>query len=217
MKIKQIPILSPDQCADVAKRVRQLRSYWIDRGVFFTLGAATYQDDPKAYPAIANAFNTIIHRSFTDVLKELTGVIAANDEQPAFMPGTALPSFHVIDKRANGVKGSIHVDEPYDRIEWGQKVTDPFSFTMAIELPACGGGMNIWPDLTDADINAYEVDHAIPEPEYVPYELGVLYLHDGKTPHQMANPGIIGGNEMRITFQGHGVKLPLSGVTALYF
>ena len=143
--------------------------------------------------------------------------MVGDDSKPAFMPGTALPSFHVIDDRANGVEGSIHIDEPYERIDWGQKTTNPFSFTMAVSLPECGGGMNIWRGLTDDDISAYEVDHAIPEPEYFPYELGVLYIHDGKTPHQMANVGDIGRDEYRITFQGHGVTLPLSNVTALYF
>ena len=214
MKIQQIPVLSSEQCQDVARRVCRLRSHWINRGCFYTLGAATYQDDPLAYPAIANAFNVVIQRSFPDLLQAVVRALPV--DRPAFLPGTALPSFHVIDSRANGEAGSIHIDEPYERIDWGCEVTDPFSFTMAVELPSCGGGMNIWPNVTDEELGAYEVDHAVPQPEYVPYELGILYVHSGLTPHQMANPGDIGGRERRITLQGHGVTLE-SGVVALYF
>ena len=129
----------------------------------------------------------------------------------------ALTSFHIFDHEANGLEGQIHIDEPYERIELPEGWSDPFSFTMAVELPAGGGGMNYWKGITDEQMEHYKVfPVGIPTPEYFPYELGVLYVHSGLFPHQIANPCTIGEDEYRITLQGHGVVLR-TGHVALYF
>lgn len=217
MKVDEIPLLDAGQCEWIVKRINGHKQYWMDRGTFYTLGAATYQDDPKVYPTIARLFNPILIKTFDPLYHEVFAALDRLKASPVVnLSDTAMPSFHIIDSRANGVEGSIHVDEPYERIDWGQPFRDPFSFTMLVSEPECGAGLNYWLGCTDDVMAAYEVDHAIPEPDYMPYKLGVLYVHDGMTPHQMANPGDLKPGEQRITLQGHGVTL-MNGTIAVYF
>ena len=216
-------LLTIAECKQVADKVKSLDKFWINRGGFYTLGAATYQDNPLAYPAIANAFNPIINQHFVRLLSHVSCVISKlKNAELTTLPNLALPSFHVFDQEANDAEGQIHVDEPYERIALPEGWHDPFSFTMAVELPAGGGGMNYWKDERVSDkymaqyLQGRYRSSSIPKPEYLPYELGVLYVHSGLFPHQIANPCTIGKDEHRITLQGHGVILS-TGHVVLYF
>jgi hypothetical protein len=60
---------------------------------------------------------------------------------------------------------------------------------MLLEQPAAGAGMDYWPDSTDEDLNRAITEGIYPPHEHLQYELGVLYTHDGLTPHRIANKG----------------------------
>ena len=213
----QCDLLTIEECDAITTRVGELEEYWVNRNSFYTLGASTYLDDPHAYPAIANVFNQMIEANFKGTLTRLATAISNHKKSPVvFKKGTGLPSFHIFDNQANGLVGSLHIDEPYERIDWGQKVTDPFSFTVLVEEPEDGAGLEYWPNTTDADIAAYEVDHTLPEPEYLDYTLGKLYIHNGLVPHRIANTGDLNEGEFRVTLQGHGVTLA-NGDIVIYF
>jgi hypothetical protein len=212
-----IAILTEAECADLADRVAELRRFWIDRYWGWTLGAATYQDDPKAYPALANYTNVITAQAFDGLYRELSRVLSKlMYTDIVTLEGTALPAFHIFTDQSNGFQGHPHIDEPFTRIDWNQEVTDPFSFTMALALPKCGGGMHYWPDHSDSDIEAYESKGELPAHETIAYTVGELYVHDGLTPHRIANFGNMLKDEARITLQGHGVTLA-DGNIAIYF
>ena len=100
--VSQYRLLSRSEAVGVSRRVKNLNSYCINRGSFSTLGPATYQDDPLAYPTLSNAFNPHIMNSFRGLLQKLASWVSDQGKIPAFLPGTALPSFHVINHRANG-------------------------------------------------------------------------------------------------------------------
>lgn len=209
--------LFADMCPSVAERVMDLQDFWINRGGFYTLGAATYQDCPLAYPAIANAFNPIIEQYFSSLLRVLQSVLSRmHCRNVVRLNGVGLPSFHIFTPEANGMVGSPHVDEPYKRVRWPSEISNPFSFTLPVMLPACGGGMNVWPDCTEAQIDHFAACGELPPAEYFPYEVGKLYTHSGETPHQIASTGDLAEGEARITLQGHGVTLA-SGEMVLYF
>jgi hypothetical protein len=129
----------------------------------------------------------------------------------------ALPGFHIFDDRTNGYPGHPHIDEPFKRCAWPAKVCEPQSFTLPLAIPEAGAGLDYWPDYTDAEIEEYISTGALPQPEYLPYELGVLYVHDGLTPHRIANPGDMAKGEQRMTLQGHSAYLPELNQTWLYF
>ena len=130
--------------------------------------------------------------------------------------GFGYPSFHVFDDRVGDTVGHPHIDEPFKRVAWPEPFTNPFSFTVAVELPSEGGGLDYWPDYTDEQIDAYIATDELPEPEYIPYQLGTMYVHDGFTPHRIANRFGVKAGEYRITLQGHGATLA-SGTTVVYF
>lgn len=217
-KLKVLDLFTPTQCEAIRDTVLELRHFLIDRGGFYTLGAATYQDPPLAYPAIANAFNMILQSAFVGMYEDLKAGLEKELGVPVgrFDTGAALPGFHVFDAQSGELMGHPHIDEPYTRVDFSKlEWSDPFSFTIPIEIPDGGAGIDFWWNFTDADIETFINSNELPEAEYTEYELGKLYLHDGLTPHRIANPEPIKSGQFRITLQGHGVMTPAGAV--IYF
>tara|TARA_R110000787_G_scaffold82065_2_gene177697 strand:- start:315 stop:1034 length:720 start_codon:yes stop_codon:yes gene_type:complete len=206
--------LSPAECVGWANKVKQLKPYWSNRGHFYTLGAATYQDDPLSYPQIAEALNPLLHEHFEPLLRKVYNHYTTPYTQ---LKGVARAGFHIFDKTSNGLVGNAHIDEPFKRVKWpSEHFTNPFSFTMLLEQPAAGAGMDYWSDSTDEDLHRATTEGIYPPHEHLQYELGVLYTHDGLTPHRIANKGDMLNNEYRITLQGHGLTLA-HGRRVIYF
>jgi hypothetical protein len=219
-EITEHKIWSIDECANMAERVKALRDYWIDRGVFWTVGAATYQDPPHAYTGIANCANVVLDHyvyslpMFQDLLCELSIIYGAN---VVVMRDFARPSFHVFTDKANGLNGSLHVDEPYKHLRLPEGWHSPTSFTMAIEMPKKGGGLNYWANETLPIHKEFHQDDSLPPPDaHLEYELGVLYKHDGLFYHQISNNHHAAPDDFRITLQGHTVTLPTGDVMAYF-
>lgn len=210
MNIDQKVLMTPEICNMTRDGLFNLREYWIDRGEFYTLGASVYIDPPVSYPGIAANTNIVLDTNFS-WLKALVANYFKEiyNREIICMKDKALPGFHIFTSEANDLVGSIHTDEVEDRVEWACGYTDAFSFTIPISLPAAGGGMNYW---DKGIINVTNSD----KPKYLPYELGVIYIYDGKSPHQIANNELLGETDFRITYQGHGVTLD-TGKIAIYF
>ena len=220
MRITTTKLWDEDRCAEIAKTVKRHKELWIDRGGFYTMGAATYQDAIEDYIRVAHDYNCHIAVLFGqelielgDKLEILLGIEVTQNQN------TALPSFHIFDASASGMIGHPHIDEPHLRVEWQSEVVDTFSFTVLLEAPEAGAGMDVWPDCTDEQMDEYVESGELPEHVYMPYTLGDLVIHDGLTPHRIANPAA--GNEIRvgehrITLQGHGATLA-NGETCIYF
>lgn len=195
-------LITPAECEKALKTILDLRPFWINRRTLYTLGAAAYIDDPYAYPAIANMSNKILAPSFGTLYARIFDYISELRDAPTTtIPGTGLPGFHIFEFGREEVVPQFHQDEPYLRIAWGQTFTDPFTFTIPIELPSNGGGME-------------SIVHD--EITYTPYEVGKIYLHDGMVPHRIADRQKLVTNDRRITLQGHGVMLE-DGRINLYF
>ena len=218
-KLKEIPLLSEKRCEIIAAEVLNLSKFWMNRNGFYTLGAATYQDAPLVYPTVANLCNPILLRSFNRLYENLAYCLHTEFGTDISMINHKLgmAGFHVFDHQTADMEGSIHIDEPYTRVDltpfgdWDS----PFSFTLPVSLPACGGGADFWWKFTNEDIDNFTGHALFPTPDYEEYKLGHLYLHDGKTPHRIANPAPIQEGEFRITLQGHGVLTDQGAV--IYF
>ena len=220
MKIDTLDVLTPTTAQAFANRIRNSRRLWIPRGGFYTVGASTYLDSPEFYPVFAHYTNPMVE----SILHDLQfGIMEALPERfvphaPRRMHGTAVMGFHIFDFLSNGAQGKPHIDGPFKRCDWGVEYANPFSFTLALELPEVGGGFDYWEGYSDYEIEYYAIRGAaeLPDPVRFPYEVGKLYVHDGLTPHRIANFGDMKPDECRITIQGHGVTLA-DGVTAIYF
>ena len=186
-------------CERVAKNVKGLRKIgqWESRSnefPFYTLGKAAYLDgNSKTYYQGAEYLNVLLFRSFYELYKEVTGELSAFfGEWIVFNPKLALPGFHIFpaDKKLLSVAGNWHLDSPHETLGVGEK--DAYAFTIAIELPTGGGGMDVKIG-GDSD-------------EYVEYKVGELLLHDGMTPHRISPYRKYIEGEHRITMQGHIVR-----------
>ena len=207
-KMTVLDVFTPEECASITEEVFKLTPYLLDRGHFWTLGASAYLDDPLKYPAMANAFNLVLAQAFGKLYTRVYDAITAHLGQPivGFKFGLAVPGFHVFDHTSNGHQGLPHIDEPYTRVDFTDlKWHTPFSFTLPVCIPTAGAGADFWFNAPHDCIERYAVNYSVPEPEFIPYELGRLYIHDGHTPHKIASVAPIPEGENRVTLQGHGV------------
>ena len=218
MYIDVIRLLSKGTANSYAEKIKRRETLWIPRGGFYTIGASTYLDDPKAYPARAKQLNSETKALWGQLWYQLTNAMPRHwvPKQAVHHPCTAFMGAHIFTPETNGTTGHPHTDEPYERVNWGQNFSNPFSFTLALEMPAAGGGLDFWAGVTDEDIDLYNQASELPPHEHMRYEEGFLYIHDGLTPHRIANCGDMEKGEHRITLQGHGVTLE-DGNTAIYF
>ncbi len=216
--MQESQLLNEQECKDTVHRLHELKLFWLDRGWGYTLGAAAYIDDPKLYPPLANAMNNIMAGAFGELYKrlakELTKQLDLKNDVVS-QESVGIPGFHIFDHNTKDVTGSIHIDQPYKRIDWGYEHTGHISFTLALELPACGAGLDVWEGYVgdDSDLLAGE---EVPDPTTHDYELGKLYIHDGNTAHRMRTNEQIKEGEHRITLQGHGLINP-QGQLVIYF
>lgn len=182
----------------IAKKVINNRANWIDRGDFYTFGAASYLDGGcEDYFNNLNKYNKIIKNEFGDVLNKLIDYFGAETHE-----SIALPGFHIFDRKGNTRKASIHKDVSFKKLPiFNQDYKNAKSFTVLINKPDCGAGLNVW----DEEFNK----------TYHEYELGKMYVHSGGLRHQIANNGDIKKGEQRITMQGHVITF--KDKTYIYF
>ena len=176
--------------------VRLLRDHWDKRASnmdFYTLGKAAYLDgNTPAYFECREGTNPILFKHFGFMYEDLREMLSVVLGEPVFFNhDIALPGFHVFpsDPQFLSMSGSWHVDLPHNTLGLGNQDTQ--AFTIAIKLPTGGGGM-------DMRINGKD--------EYVEYEEGKMYLHDGTDVHRISCYKECRPDEYRITLQGHIVR-----------
>lgn len=212
-------LIGEGECAAVRDTVHALRSWWICRdgglGGFFTLGRNAYQDvaassDPdRDYYARVRESNALLIAHFGALLERVRSRFADLLGEPAELAtDLALPGFHIFLRSALSTRGagSLHMDQQQHALRWPAPCYDvpPVSFTLAIALPAAGGGLDVWEPHACADV----ADLAAHGPTaYYPYERGTLVVHDGLTLHSIAPPARLADDDERITLQGHARRL----------
>src|SRR5262245_50518758 len=69
LSILTVALFGTNECTDLAARVRAHEPQWTRRSVneFFTLGAASYLDDPPVYLERASATNPLLEDVFSDL------------------------------------------------------------------------------------------------------------------------------------------------------
>jgi len=225
VKATAIDVLSPDECPAIVAKIRSCRQYWNRAGgptEFYTLGVSAYLEAHDkgiiAYTLAAKRQNPLLRGFFGDLYdRVLAALVKTLGEPVEYHPRLALPGFQIFlaDKAFASPICSIHVDLPYREIDWRpyEEVdsTRTMSFTLALQLPRGGAGLNVWPQIApDIAINgppgALQVKGL--EPVLHPYAPGRMVVHDGHSMHQIAPFTVTEENEARITLQGHGIWCP---------
>lgn len=225
--IASIELLDASECASVERAIKELRSRWIPRGgqpaaSFFTLGAASYLDEPASYPGRARELNPVLRDAFDWVYTRLAEFLQARLRAPVgFADGLGMPGFHVWLAPSIFITpvASVHFDLQYERA-WPEHTPDldrsrPLSFTLPIRLPRRGGGLNVW-DVTYERYRAFvaripgrivPIDvTALLERMRFPYTTGAIAMHSGHLLHQIGEIDEVAADDERITLQGHALR-----------
>ena len=186
-------------CKQVADNVRGLgrMGKWESRSdefPFYTLGKSAYLDgNSGTYYQGADGMNLTLFRTFNSFYKEVAGKLSTFlGEWVVFNPKLALPGFHIFpaDPKLLSVSGNWHLDSPHETLGIGDK--DVHAFTIAVEMPTGGGGMDF----------RFGGD----EDQYVEYNVGEMFIHSGMVPHRIASYRQYVEGDCRITLQGHIVR-----------
>ena len=225
--ITSIELLDASECARIDGQIKELRRHWVPRGPapattsFFTLGAASYLDDPGEYRERAAVLNPVLRDGFAWLYTRLADFLERRLRAPVgFVEGLALPGFHIRLTPAIFVTpdASVHFDLQYLRT-WPQDVPDvdftrPLSFTLPIRLPRRGGGLNLW-DVTyeryrrfaermKGPLHPMDVTVLLDRIRH-PYTPGAIAMHSGHLMHQIGEIDQVAPGDERVTLQGHAL------------
>jgi hypothetical protein len=127
----------------------------------------------------------------------------------------ALPGFHIFvldgsDQSQRNLAARAHFD-----LQWmdasPQYPTGTLSFTLPVEEPTGGASLAIWPiryaEALQSGFSARDYASMHP-PQTVSYACGRLVVHDGLTLHAIGDSSSATPKGLRITLQGHGIRLP---------
>lgn len=229
--VADIAVLNENEAASAVEQLFALRSQWIARNLyapFYTLGAASYLDavEPTSwrYKAWSLEQNSILRQHFSPLYDRVLKAIEAwTGERAQYAADLALPGFHIYLSSPLFEKpvASIHFDSQFNLHAWpdGADLDHPISFTLSVALPKSGGGLLTW-DFPKSEI-AGKTNHEIAalataqNAELHPYTVGHLAMHSGNLLHQAAPGRNLGPDDMRITLQGHGIRV--NGTWQLYW
>jgi len=242
--ILETNIFSKEECDIIKLRLIKKQDKWENRSpsgdFFMSYGALTYLDAkngvaedpeydkfrnndesiPDMYNKKAIYFNEMMVKDFDWVYARIWSYYQPKFDKPVVFE-KALPGFHIFQtaEQLNHeyVKNlaTIHVDLPQTSHDWESNILAASSFTIAVELPECGAGLNIWQDdgiFNDVDtvffheMNKDQQAIITDTAEYFPYKLGFIYEQSGFTRHQITCGGNVMEGERRITLQGHLVE-----------
>jgi hypothetical protein len=234
------PLLDAQECRSVVAQLDALEVYWTDRSArsdrsFCTLGRASYldvcavnADAETAYYAKLKDSNTLLQAQFQGLYDRLARALAGVLGADVVLATTlAIPGFHLF--RGRGIAGAgaagPHFDIQYAKLRLppGSVSDDPISFTMALELPACGSGLDVW-SVMEADFDrAFSAGRASTLDDiasrrtcaYHPYSCGAVFVQKGLWLHRLSTPGPVDAADRRITLQGHA--LAIDGAWLLYW
>lgn len=215
---REIPLLDQEECRRALAAIDRLRPEWEPRSAaapFFTLGAAAYLDGGgERYRHKATVLNRLLAAEFGWLLDRVAAAVGrAAGARTCWLEGAALPGFHIyLDSPlfAQPV-ASVHLDRQQYQIDVSRlhapDLSAPLSFTLSLQLPSSGAGLNVWNIHESARAGAAAVAAAgAAEPAFQPYRAGTLLVHDGNAVHQAVISRGMGQSERRITLQGHAVR-----------
>lgn len=220
--ISEIELLTNAETTEVYQTVHELKQKWIQRHPllpFYTLGLASYIDvpqDKQGYYQQAKLYNSILRDRLGWLYDRLAEILTEYLQAPITYPeNLALPGFHIFLSHPAFTHpvGSIHFDKSY-MFHWQPSpevdFNNPISFTLTINLPEHGGGLNVWDVQYEEakQLDNLELEKLANQRHktFHPYKVGNLVLHSGYAVHQIAPATNLQPKDERITLQGHGIK-----------
>ena len=189
--------LKLDIPCNVVDIILDMQPLWIPRAneyPFFTMGRCAYIDgNTDIYYKESARLNVILLKKlnflYENVLKGLSFLLG---EPVKLAHDLAIPGFHIFqsDPLLLTTSGGWHKDIPHTTLKLGS--IDPYSFTLPIQLPSSGAGLDY--------INGLR------QKKYFAYEKNNLMLIDGSLVHRISRSREYIPGEYRITLQGHLIR-----------
>jgi hypothetical protein len=232
--LAELQLLTREEAAGVVEALFEERQHWTPRHSdypIFTMGRASYLDGPKlgfaAFQEEALKLNPILHARFGwlhERLRQAVSTVVGSEAR--FDERLALPGFHIYLSDPAKVQpvASVHFDMQFEKIDWSSigavDRDQQLSLTVAIDLPASGGGLLVW------NVNRLEIEKMTPEVRrehmaanrnaaYHAYTVGNLVVHSGHQLHQIAKTKDVQATDRRITMQSHAS--PVNGEWVIYW
>jgi hypothetical protein len=214
----QASLLGSSSAQSWALDVVNMRHRWthIRDETFYTLGRPVYQlpANLDAYSSLNEDLNQVLWRKFYPLYEKVFSILEEHLNAEIFhLPMLALPGFHIFeyDSEKPSKQGGAHFDLSHMVLARHFNLCcDPecnLSFTLALELPVQGSGVDLFPSWYDGTSKeSYEAIASSLTPTYVPYEIGGLYIFSGYRLHRIALNKSPHVNGRRITMQGHLFK-----------
>ena len=182
---------------EIKSNLLEYRELWEPRSKdypFYTLGKSAYLDGKtRAYHKDSAWLNELLLSNFSEMYEIVIEALSDFYEEPVYLAhDLAIPGFHIFpsDPKFLTITGKWHMDFPHTTLELGDK--EASAFTLPIELPVSGGGMDF---LDDKGIMSH-----------IPYKERELVLHSGLDVHRIAGMKAYTPGEYRITLQGHLIR-----------
>lgn len=218
--VAELDVLEAAEAEDVAAEVRGLQAAWrrrSPRSDFYTLGGNAYMDLAGAADAQMSYFAPLreVNRFLDDRFEALYERMAtrlgdALGLVARYPDDLARPGFHIWLGKSipRSARASVHFDLQYlDVLKRPNYAacTGTMSFTLPVQLPANGSGLNVWPGCTypapPAAVHAAQ--HSAPT--VLRYRAGTAVVHSGHVLHQIGVTESPGADDIRMTMQGHGL------------
>ena len=232
-------LITAQQGASIYSDIKALQKHWLVRGssdnIFATLGAASYldcgefKDTQDTYFQKASRYNLILRKHFGclyNLVKEYLQTTLGAEVK--YREDAAYPGFHIWLSTAIPTLpvASMHFDLQYQYLAWHKPENIDFSqslsFTLPIQLPASGGGLNLcdinyieYLDIRQYNQLDWDLIPRFRSQNYHPYKVGEMVMHSGHTMHQIAPTSTVQQSDARVTLQGHGVCV--DGVWWIYW
>ena len=218
--VAELDVLEAAEAEEVAAEVRGLAAAWRKRSPrfdFYTLGGNAYMDLAGAADAQVSYFaplrdvNEFLDEHFEGLYERLAIRLGDAVGLEAHYPDDlARPGFHIWlgESIPHSARASVHFDLQYlgvlKRPQYAA-CTGTVSFTLPVQLPANGSGLNVWPECTYPAPAAAVQAAQRRAPTVIGYRAGMAVVHTGHVLHQIGVTDSPAGDDIRMTFQGHGL------------
>ena len=177
--------------------VMRLRDKWISRSdeyPFYTLGRCAYLDGKTdAYYNNLERENEMMVREFARLYTNVGEILDSLFDEDVFMTTQLrVPGFHIFPSDKNNLDKAGKWHQDYPHLIMGLDPIDTFAFTLAIQLPKSGGGLDYLDEFH--------------QPQHLAYKEKDLIVHNGDIIHRIAGMKKYVEGEFRITLQGHIVR-----------
>jgi len=167
-----INILDKNEIDEIIFKIDDIKDFWEKRTVnesiyFYTIGAASYIDDPDRYKELCKKTNIVLYENFKTLYEKIINLLKSNIGDCEYVKELSLPTFQIFGEKISdnylfskiGLSSHIHQDQQVfihkDYFSQFKDVDEKnvLSFILPLEVQG-NGSLIVWnEDLDHLDLN----------------------------------------------------------------